>query len=152
MSGRHDLFMVGRPSAYDTRRESRTPRLVVLIVYLLAMAAVGIIVGLKVKDTDHYFLGKRKFSKWLMIGQSFGQGDPRRDARVAGGGGLHRRGLGDLVPVGRISSPRALYWVMAPVFRRARPRRHEAFHRAGTTGHPAPHPQPRSGADRRAFR
>ena len=47
---------------------------VVLVAYLVAMAGIGLYVGRKVKDTEHYFLGKRKFSKWLMIGQSFGQG------------------------------------------------------------------------------
>ena len=43
---------------------------VVLIGYLLAMAGIGLYVGWKVRDTESYFLGKRRFSKWLMIGQS----------------------------------------------------------------------------------
>ena len=47
---------------------------VVLAVYLVAIAAIGVIAGLKVKDTEQYFLGNRRFGKWLMIGQSFGTG------------------------------------------------------------------------------
>ena len=45
-----------------------------LVGYLLFCAGIGIVVGLRVKDTDHYFLGKRRFGKWLMMGQSFGIG------------------------------------------------------------------------------
>ena len=47
---------------------------VVLLLYFIFITALGIIVGLRVKDTDHYFLGKRKFGKLLMVGQSFGVG------------------------------------------------------------------------------
>ncbi|MGH9427877.1 MAG: hypothetical protein ACRD2L_16445, partial [Terriglobia bacterium] len=47
---------------------------VFLVAYLLFCAGIGIVVGLRVKDTDHYFLGKRRFGKWLMMGQSFGIG------------------------------------------------------------------------------
>ena len=47
---------------------------VVLLIYFGAVAAVGIIAGRKVKDTDQYFLGNRRFGKWLMMGQSFGTG------------------------------------------------------------------------------
>ena len=49
-----------------------------LVGYLLFCAGIGIVVGLRVKDTDHYFLGKRRFGKWLMMGQSFGIGTHAR--------------------------------------------------------------------------
>ena len=88
---------------------------VVLIVYLIAMAAIGIIVGLKVKDTDHYFLGKRKFSKWLMIGQSFGQGT-HAEMPVSLVGAVYSVGASGIWYQWKNLFATPFYWVMAPVF------------------------------------
>ena len=41
---------------------------VVLTSYLVLTVAVGLIAGLRVKNTDYYFLGDRRFGKWLMMG------------------------------------------------------------------------------------
>ncbi len=92
---------------------------IVLVVYLLAMAAIGIVVGLKVKDTDHYFLGKRKFSKWLMIGQSFGQGT-HAEMPVSLVGAVYSVGASGIWYQWKNLFATPFYWVMAPVFRRIR--------------------------------
>jgi Na+/proline symporter len=91
----------------------------VLIGYLLAMAAIGIIVGLKVKDTEHYFLGRRRFSKWLMIGQSFGQGT-HAEMPVSLVGAVYSVGASGIWYQWKNLFATPFYWVMAPVFRRIR--------------------------------
>ena len=92
---------------------------IVLVAYLLAMAGIGIFVGLKVKDTDHYFLGRRKFSKWLMIGQSFGQGT-HAEMPVSLVGAVYSVGASGIWYQWKNLFATPFYWVMAPVFRRIR--------------------------------
>ena len=92
---------------------------VVLVAYLLAMAGIGIFVGLKVKDTEHYFLGKRKFSKWLMIGQSFGKGT-HAEMPVSLAGAVYTIGASGIWYHWKNLFATPFYWVMAPVFRRIR--------------------------------
>lgn len=46
----------------------------VLILYLAAIAAVGMIAARRIKTSGHYFLGGRRFNKWIMIGQTFSTG------------------------------------------------------------------------------
>ena len=43
----------------------------VLVGYLMAITAIGLIVGYRVRRSREYFLGDRKFGPWVMIGQSF---------------------------------------------------------------------------------
>jgi Na+/proline symporter len=92
---------------------------VVLVGYLLAMAGLGIFVGLKVRDTDHYFLGRRKFSRWLMIGQSFGIGT-HAEMPVSLAGAVYSVGASGIWYQWKNLFATPFYWVMAPVFRRIR--------------------------------
>lgn len=92
---------------------------VVLIAYLLAMAGIGLYVGYKVKDTEHYFLGKRKFSKWLMIGQSFGIGT-HAEMPVSLAGAVYTTGASAIWYQWKNLFATPFYWIMAPVFRRIR--------------------------------
>lgn len=92
---------------------------VVLITYLVLVAAIGIIVGLRVKDTDHYFLGKRRFGKWLMIGQSFGIGT-HAEMPVSLAGAVYSMGASGIWYQWKNLFATPFYWIMAPVFRRIR--------------------------------
>lgn len=92
---------------------------VVLIGYLLAMLAVGLVAGRGVRDTDHYFLGKRKFSKWLMIGQSFGIGT-HAEMPVSLAGAVYGVGASAIWYQWKNLFATPFYWIMAPVFRRVR--------------------------------
>jgi Na+/proline symporter len=47
---------------------------IILIVYLIGVAIIGLLAGRKIRGTESYFLGERGFNRWLMIGQSFGIG------------------------------------------------------------------------------
>jgi len=91
----------------------------VLIGYLIAMAAVGLIAGRTVKDTDHYFLGQRRFSKWLMIGQSFGTGT-HAEMPVSLAGAVYGVGASAIWYQWKNLFATPFYWIMAPVFRRVR--------------------------------
>ena len=45
---------------------------IVLPVYFEGIAAVGLVASRHVRATANYFLGERRFGKWVMIGQTFG--------------------------------------------------------------------------------
>lgn len=92
---------------------------VVLVAYFLACIAIGVVVGLKVKDSDHYFLGKRKFGKWLMMGQSFGVGT-HAEMPVSLAGAVYGIGASAIWFQWKNLFVTPFYWIMAPVFRRVR--------------------------------
>ena len=46
----------------------------VLVFYLLLVTGVGIVASRRAKSTTQYFLGDRRFGKWIMMGQSFSTG------------------------------------------------------------------------------
>jgi Na+/proline symporter len=92
---------------------------IVLIGYLVVVTAIGLLAGLKVKDTEHYFLGKRLFGKWLMIGQSFGIGT-HAEMPVSLAGAVYTTGMSGIWFHWKNLFATPFYWVMAPVFRRIR--------------------------------
>jgi Na+/proline symporter len=87
-----------------------------LVGYLLFCAGIGIVVGLRVKDTDHYFLGKRRFGKWLMMGQSFGIGT-HAEMPVSLAGAVYGVGASGIWYQWKNLFATPFYWIMAPVFR-----------------------------------
>ena len=91
----------------------------ILSIYLVLMAAVGLWVGRKVKDTEHYFLGKRSFGKWLMIGQSFGIGT-HAEMPVSLAGAVYSVGVSGIWYQWKNLFATPFYWLLAPVFRRIR--------------------------------
>ncbi len=71
------------------------------------------------KDTDHYFLGKRRFGKWLMMGQSFGIGT-HAEMPVSLAGAVYSVGASGIWYQWKNLFATPFYWIMAPVFRRMR--------------------------------
>ena len=55
---------------------------IVIALYFVAVAAIGIVAGMRVKDCSHYFLGGRGFGRWLMIGQLTGEFVPFNPAQL----------------------------------------------------------------------
>lgn len=92
---------------------------VVLISYLAIIALIGVIVGLKVKDTAHYFLGARGFNKWLMIGQTFGTGT-HAEMPVSLAGAVYSVGISGIWYQWKNMFATPFYWLIAPLFRRIR--------------------------------
>ena len=46
----------------------------VLVIYFVVIAGVGLLASRRIRTTGNYFLGDRRFNKWIMIGQTFGTG------------------------------------------------------------------------------
>ena len=92
---------------------------VILIGYMIIIAAIGLLAGLRVKDSHHYFLGARRFGKWLMIGQSFGIGT-HAEMPVSLAGAVYTTGMSGIWFHWKNLFATPFYWVMAPVFRRIR--------------------------------
>jgi Na+/proline symporter len=91
----------------------------VLLVYFAGVVAIGILAGRSVKDTDTYFLGNRRFGKWLMIGQSFGTGT-HAEMPVSLVGAVYSVGVSGIWYQWKNLFATPFYWLIAPVFRRAR--------------------------------
>lgn len=88
-------------------------------IYLVALAAVGIVASRRTKDTSQYFLGKRRFGKLLMMAQSFGVGT-HADMPVSLAGAVYREGISAIWYQWKNLFAMPFYWIMAPVFRRVR--------------------------------
>lgn len=91
----------------------------VLVFYLAGIAAIGVIAGLGVRDTENYFLGKRRFGKWLMIGQSFGTGT-HAEMPVSLAGAVYNIGVSAIWYQWKNLFATPFYWLIAPLFRRIR--------------------------------
>jgi Na+/proline symporter len=92
---------------------------IVLVFYLILITLIGVIAGLKVRDTAHYFMGNRRFSKWLMIGQSFGTGT-HAEMPVSLAGAVYSVGLSGIWYQWKNLFATPFYWIIAPLFRRFR--------------------------------
>ena len=92
---------------------------IVIATYFAVLAAIGIVASFKVKDTDHYFMGKRRFGKLLMIAQSFGVGT-HSDMPVSLAGAAFTSGFSAIWYQWKNLFATPFYWIMAPVFRRVR--------------------------------
>ncbi len=91
----------------------------VIAAYFVFIAGVGIYVGLRIKDTDHYFLGKRLFGRWLMIGQSFGVGT-HAEMPVSLAGAVYSIGASGIWYQWKNLFATPFFWLFAPIFRRFR--------------------------------
>lgn len=91
----------------------------VIVAYLIVITAIGLIVGLRVRRSQEYFLGARRFGPWLMIGQSFGVGT-HAEMPVALAGAVYSLGASAIWFQWKNLFVTPFYWIMAPIFRRLR--------------------------------
>lgn len=91
----------------------------VLVGYIAGICAAGVLVGLRVRTTDQYFLGGRKFGRLLMMGQSFGVGT-HAEMPVALAGAVYTHGISGIWFQWKNLFATPFYWLMAPMFRRFR--------------------------------
>jgi len=92
---------------------------VVLIGYLCIVTVVGLVAAFRVKDTSQYFLGNRRFGKWIMIAQSFGTGT-HAEMPVSLAGAVYSVGLSGIWYQWKNMFATPFYWLIAPLFRRIR--------------------------------
>ena len=92
---------------------------VVIIVYLVGITAVGLWAVKKVKSSASFFIGDRKFGKWMMMFFMFGSGT-HSDQAVGVAAKTFRSGASGIWYqwVWLFATP--FYWIAAPVFRRMR--------------------------------
>ena len=91
----------------------------VIVIYLLAITVIGLAAGYRIRRTGEYFLGGRRFGPWLMVGQSFGVGT-HAEMPVALAGAVYSLGASAIWFQWKNLFITPFYWLMAPVFRRAR--------------------------------
>ena len=91
----------------------------VIALYLAITIAIGIAASRRVRDTGNYFLGKRRFGRLLMIGQSFGIGT-HAEMPVSLAGAVYTVGFSGIWYHWKNLFATPFYWIMAPVFRRVR--------------------------------
>jgi Na+/proline symporter len=92
---------------------------VVLAVCFVVIAAVGIIASRRIRSTGHYFLGDRRFNKWIMIGQTFGTGT-HAEMPVSLAGAVYSIGISGIWFQWKNLFATPFYWLIAPLFRRFR--------------------------------
>jgi Na+/proline symporter len=95
------------------------PDWVVLIAYLAGVVAIGVIAAGHITGTDNYFLGSRRFGKWIMIGQSFGTGT-HSEMPVSLAGAVYTIGYSGIWYQWKNLFATPFYWLIAPLFRRVR--------------------------------
>jgi Na+/proline symporter len=92
---------------------------VVLVGYLAIVLGIGIVAARRIKNSDQYFLGGRRFGKWVMIGQSFGTGT-HAEMPVSLAGAVYSFGLSGIWFQWKNLFVTPFYWLLAPLFRRFR--------------------------------
>ncbi len=92
---------------------------IVLIGYLVAITAIGLAAGYRIRRSGEFFLGGRRFGPWLMVGQSFGVGT-HAEMPVSLAGAVYGMGASAIWFQWKNLFITPFYWLMAPVFRRAR--------------------------------
>ena len=93
--------------------------LVVVLVYLIGIGGLGIYQAVKIKSSGDYFAGGRKFNKWLMMMHALGTGT-HADDPVGVTGAAYQHGLSGIWYTFIYLFVTPFYWVIAPIFRRAR--------------------------------
>ena len=92
---------------------------VVLVIYFVVITVIGLVAGYRIRRSGEYFLGGRRFGPWLMIGQSFGVGT-HAEMPVSLAGAVYATGASAIWFQWKNLFITPFYWLMAPVFRRAR--------------------------------
>jgi len=91
----------------------------VLAAYLAGIALLGLWIGRRVGRTDQYFLGARRFNRWVMIAQSFASGT-HADMPVSLAGAVYARGFSAIWFQWKNMFATPFYWLLAPLYRRMR--------------------------------
>ncbi|MEN8229811.1 MAG: sodium:solute symporter family protein [Bacteroidota bacterium] len=90
----------------------------VVITYFLAITGYGVWLSRRVKSSDGYFRGERKFSWWIMMGQAFGTGTHAENF-VAQTGASFQLGFASIWYQWKNMVITPFYWLIAPWYRRS---------------------------------
>ncbi len=90
----------------------------VIIVYFVGIIGYGIWLTRKIKTSDGYFVGDRKFGWWIMMGQAFGTGTHAENF-VAQTGVSFQLGFAAIWYQWKNMVITPFYWLIAPWYRRS---------------------------------
>jgi len=93
--------------------------LIVIIAYLLGITAFGLYVSRRVKDTEGFFMGNRRFGKSLMIAQALTTGT-RADYAIGVVGASYEIGMAGIWYQWMWIFSTPFFWLLSPIFRRMR--------------------------------
>jgi Na+/proline symporter len=93
--------------------------LIVVLVYLVGIAGLGLFQAVRIKSSGDYFAGGRKFNKWLMMMHALGTGT-HADDPVGVTGASFQWGLSGIWWTFCYLFATPFYWIIAPLFRRSR--------------------------------
>lgn len=92
---------------------------IVLAAYFLGIIGIGLYVSRRVRATEDYFLGRRGFSVWLILGQAFGVGT-HAEMPVSLAGAVVQSGYSAIWYQWKNLFITPFYWILGPLFRRFR--------------------------------
>lgn len=93
--------------------------LAVIITYLTGITAFGLYVSRRVKDTEGFFMGNRRFGKALMIAQALTTGT-RADYAIGVVSASYEIGMAGIWYQWMYIFSTPFFWLLSPIFRRVR--------------------------------
>ncbi len=90
----------------------------VIVFYFFAITGYGLWLTRKIKNSDGYFRGERKFGWWIMMGQAFGTGTHAENF-VAQTGASFQLGFASIWYQWKNMLITPFYWLIAPWYRRS---------------------------------
>lgn len=93
--------------------------LVVLVAYFVVIAVIGVLAQRLIKNREDYLMGGRRFGKAMMIMFAFGAGT-HADSAVGVTSTSYKYGLAGIWYRWVMLFTLPIYWLLAPIFRRAR--------------------------------
>lgn len=90
----------------------------VIIGYFVGITLFGLWLTRKIKSSDSYFRGERKFKWWIMMGQAFGTGTHAENF-VAQTGATFQSGFATIWYQWKNMLITPFYWLLAPWYRRS---------------------------------
>ncbi len=91
---------------------------IILIGYFVSITLFGLWISRKIKSSDSYFRGDRKFKWWVMMGQAFGTGT-HAEMPVAQTGATFGQGFATIWYQWKNMLITPFYWLIAPFYRRS---------------------------------
>jgi Na+/proline symporter len=92
--------------------------MLIVVGYFIGITLYGVWLTKKVKNSDGYFRGERKFNKWIMMGQAFGAGTQAENF-VAQTGASYQFGFASIWYQWKNMVITPFYWLIAPWYRRS---------------------------------
>ena len=92
--------------------------ILVIVLYFVGIIGYGVWLSNKIKNSDGYFRGERKFGWWIMMGQAFGTGTHAENFVAQTGASFHL-GFAAIWYQWKNMIITPFYWLIAPWYRRS---------------------------------